>query len=339
MFGGIDPDTGHELKTSAFEVGFAPDQNKQVWLKCGAAPITRQPLDNHNQVRRELGDADDKFNLMMRHIQSTNDLSAHFLNEYGFDGSVFKVQIKEKKEPSRITVPHGQERIDAISKASTHGKLFHATGGTHLTCDDIFLATEKKVREGEISELTKKKEKVVQMQSVETCAKELLQREGPYNLVELKLILKYYQVKGCSSLKKPAAVAKFQEIISQGTPAPVYGNWTDADEQRLLDLTTKPISMGDTSLGRLQTVKKMELHAAVNKMSKGEREELRNKMKVADDMEVDAVPAPTVPIFPNANPNDDQIPPLPSAGTQLFPDDMSDGEVEIVADDINVHAM
>jgi hypothetical protein len=116
-------------------------------------------------------------------------------------------------------------------------------------------------------------------------------------------------------------------------------NSTDADEQRLLDLTTKPISMGDTSLGRLQTVKKMELHAAVNKMSKGEREELRNKMKVADDMVVDAVPAPTVPIFPNANPNDDQIPPLPSAGTQLFPDDMSDGEVEIVADDINVHAM
>ena len=86
-------------------------------------------------------------------------------------------------------------------------------------------------------------------------------------------------------------------------------------------------------------MKKMELHAAVNTMSKGEREELRNKMKVADDMVVDLVPAPTVPIFPNANPNDDQIPPLPSAGTQLFPDDMSDGEVEIVADDINVHAM
>mmetsp|Transcript_16699 Transcript_16699/g.24730 ORF Transcript_16699/g.24730 Transcript_16699/m.24730 type:complete len:172 (+) Transcript_16699:287-802(+) len=79
----------------------------------------------------------------------------------------------------RITVPHGQERIDAISKAATHGKIFHA-----------------------------------------------------------------------------------------------YANWTDADEQKLLTLTTKPISIGDTSLGRLRTVKRMELHAAINHMSKEEREEI-----------------------------------------------------------------
>jgi|EP01082_Thalassiosira_pseudonana_P008128 hypothetical protein len=336
VFGGIDPDTRHEVKTSAFEVGFAPLQNIRVWSKCGAAPITRAPLHNHDQVRRELGDADDKFNLMMRHIQSTNDLSAHFLNENGFDGSVFKVQIKEKKEPSRITVPHGQERIDAIAKASTHGKLFHATGGTHLTCDDIFIATEKKVREGKISELTKKREKVMQMRSVETGAKELLQKGGTYKLHELKVILKYYQVQRYSSMKRSEALAKFEEI--RGTPAPAYGNWTDADERELLDLTTKPISIGDTALGRHRTVKKMELHAAIHTMSKEEREELRNKLNVAEEMEVDEVAAPTVPILPNANPNDDQIP-LPSADTQLFPDEMSDDEVDTIADNNNVQAM
>eukprot|EP00984_Skeletonema_dohrnii_P018305 scaffold8528_cov85-Skeletonema_dohrnii-CCMP3373.AAC.1 len=324
VFGGIDPDTGHELETSAFEVGFAPDQNKRVWIKCGAAPLSRTPLDNHHQVRRELGDEDDKFNLKMRHIQSSNDLSIHFLNVNGFDGSAFKVQIKEKAKPKRITVPHGQERIDAISTASTHGKLFHATGGTHLTSDDIFIATEKKVREGEISTLTKKKEKFMQMQSVETDANELLERGPPYKLPELKAILKYHQVKGCSSFNKAAAEAKLQEIVGRGTHAPDYGDWTDADEQKLLTLTTKPITLGDTSLGRLRTVKRMELHAAINHMSKEEREDLRNKMNAADDMDVDVdvEPASIVPILPNLA--RESTPPTSAA--QLFPDEMSDGE-------------
>jgi len=149
VFGGIDPETGHELKTSAFEVGFHPEQNKRVWLICGAAPITRSPLKNHPQVRREVGDEDDAFNEMMRHMQSTNDLSTLFLTTAGFNGSAFKVQIAKKKEQKQITVRHSQERIDIISNQSTHGGLFHHTGGLHLTCDDMFIATEKKLREGE----------------------------------------------------------------------------------------------------------------------------------------------------------------------------------------------
>ena len=128
--------------------------------------------------------------------------------------------------------------------------------------------------------------------------------------------------------KRSEALAKFEEI--RGTPAPAYGNWTD--------LTTKPISIGDTALGRHRTVKKMELHAAIHTMSKEEREELRNKLNVAEEMEVDEVAAPTVPILPNANPNDDQIP-LPSADTQLFPDEMSDDDVDTIADNNNVQAM
>eukprot|EP00985_Skeletonema_marinoi_P029903 scaffold29589_cov171-Skeletonema_marinoi.AAC.1 len=102
-------------------------QNKRVWLICGAAPITRSPLKNHPQVRREVGDEDDAFNEMMRHMQSTNDLSTLFLTTAGFDGSAFKVQIAKKKEQKQITVRHSQERIDTISNQSTHGGLFHHT--------------------------------------------------------------------------------------------------------------------------------------------------------------------------------------------------------------------
>ena len=53
------------MKTSALEVGFNIDANKEVWIKCGAAHITRNPLVNHKQVRREIGDDDDEFNIMI----------------------------------------------------------------------------------------------------------------------------------------------------------------------------------------------------------------------------------------------------------------------------------
>ena len=65
---------------------------------------------------------------------------------------------------------------------------------------------------------------------------------------------------------------------------------------------TKPIYIGDTALGRKRQVEKMKLNAAINSMSREEREEreeVRKKLKVADEMEVTEVPAPAVAIRPN----------------------------------------
>ena len=61
---------------------------------------------------------------------------------------------------------------------------------------------------------------------------------------------------------------------------PTLSNWTDADEARLLHLTTKPIYIGDTVLGRHELVKKMELHAAVDSMSKEERDDKKVKVRM-----------------------------------------------------------
>ena len=62
---------------------------------------------------------------------------------------------------------------------------------------------------------------------------------------------------------------------------------------------TKPIYIGDTALGRKRQVEKMKLNAAINSMSREEREEVRKKLKVADEMEVTEVPAPAVAIRPS----------------------------------------
>ena len=102
-------------------------------------------------------------------------------------------------------------------------------------------------------------------------------------------------------MEAPAnAEVKLKDIISKGTPAPVYESWSDAEERRLIELMTKPIYIGDTALGRKRQVKKMELNATIGCMSKEERDELRKKLKTADEMEVNEVPAaPSVAIRPN----------------------------------------
>ena len=61
----------------------------------------------------------------------------------------------------------------------------------------------------------------------------------------------------------------------------------------------------------------MELHAAVDSMSKEERDELREKMKAADEMEVNDDEMSSVPILPNTK---------STPAADLFPDDMIDDE-------------
>ncbi len=144
VFGGTDLVSGVVVPCSAFEMGFSKEQNCAVWEKCGAAPLTRACLQSNSQVRRELGDDDDATNTAMLHIQESNNVSTHFLSRIGYNGKVFKNTIKKVNRKS-VTVRHSMERIAKIQKATTHGNLFHATGGGHLTDDDIFWLLKRRL--------------------------------------------------------------------------------------------------------------------------------------------------------------------------------------------------
>ena len=50
----------------------------------------------------------------------------------------------------RITVKNSQARVEALAKAKTHGAKFTATGGGHVTSDDMFKSMEMGVRENDI---------------------------------------------------------------------------------------------------------------------------------------------------------------------------------------------
>jgi hypothetical protein len=315
VFGGVDPVSNVVVSESAFEVGFSKERNCEVWKKIGAAPLTRACLQNHSHVRREMGDADDGTNNTMKLIQCTNDLSTYFLKEHGFNSDVFKVAIKKVRKQT-VTVRHSQERINAISQATSHGTLFHATGGGHLTDDDVFLGLQKKKVEEEIKRLKKTKDAAMRMGEIGTKAQAILQKPKSYTnytRAELSVLLSYYQIKGSSTMKKDAMIEKWKEILESRQTAPACGGWSDEDEKRLNHLTSQPITIGDTALGRHHKVIKRQVSNIITKMSKEERSELKRKLEQMED-EGDSQEG-SITVMPNVDakippPNPDEQQPL-----------------------------
>ncbi|KAL7474304.1 hypothetical protein ACHAW6_000283, partial [Cyclotella cf. meneghiniana] len=105
VFGGTDPVSGVVVPCSAFNLGFAKEQNCAMWKKCGGAPLTQACLQNNSQVRREMGDDEDATNTAMVHVQEPNNVSTHFLSRNGYNCLVFKNNIKKVSRKS-VTVQH-----------------------------------------------------------------------------------------------------------------------------------------------------------------------------------------------------------------------------------------
>ena len=121
VFGGTDPISLFVVE-SAFEFGFSREKNLNAWSKCGAAPLTRCCLENHSQVRREMGDDNDATNQMMQEIQTANDISTHFLTAHGYNGDVLKAMVKKVKRVA-VTAKHSEERINMIGEMTNHGPM------------------------------------------------------------------------------------------------------------------------------------------------------------------------------------------------------------------------
>jgi hypothetical protein len=152
------------------------------------------------------------------------------------------------------------------------------------------LAAQKKVVETEIKEMQKRKESAGKMLGVERKAREILVQTKAlqtYNIAELQVLLTYYQVMGLSGMKKDAMAAKRREIFDSQKDAPKCSNskWSATDEINLANLTSQPITLADTSLGRHEQTIKRQVKNVVTKMSREERQELRKKLEEMDEME------------------------------------------------------
>ena len=99
-------------------------------------------------------------------------------------------------------------------------------------------------------------------------------------------------------MKKDAMAAKWKEVLESQKDAPIFSKWSAADEINLAKLTSQPITLADTALGRHQQTIKRQVNNVITKMSQDERDKLRKKLNQMDEMDEDKH-SPLISVMPN----------------------------------------
>mmetsp|Transcript_448 Transcript_448/g.897 ORF Transcript_448/g.897 Transcript_448/m.897 type:complete len:213 (+) Transcript_448:207-845(+) len=181
-----------------------------------------------------------------------------------------------------LTVPHSRERIALIAESKSHGSLFLATGGAHITGDDFFKAAASNKRKEEISkmEVEKKKRLLFEKWSVEGLAV-LDQKKAVNDLIgsELEKLLLMYHIPKAKHGNKGEKKKKWEEIKQRNEPPPAFQPWGPDDEAELCNLCKMDIKMEDTALERMRLIEKLKTKGSINNMEICELNELEEKIK------------------------------------------------------------
>ena len=108
-------------------------------------PPDRNSLLN-KKVQRSIGDGDNEQQELVYFIQEQNTLACTALSHSVYNGDAMRVEIIPIAQTKVIMAPHTQEQIELLSEAKKHGQIFAATGGDHLTSNDVFKSIELKRR-------------------------------------------------------------------------------------------------------------------------------------------------------------------------------------------------
>jgi hypothetical protein len=94
-------------------------------------------------------------------IHEHNMMACMALTLAGYKSDVMKLTLKPAESTRVVTLANSQAPIELLSQAKSHGNIYAATGGGHLTSNDMFksialkqqkvlwekLAKDKKMRE------------------------------------------------------------------------------------------------------------------------------------------------------------------------------------------------
>ena len=166
-----------------------------------------------------------------------------------------------------------------------------ATGGCHLTHDDMLISIEMASRSKDAGEIEKEKKLRLGLQAAEESARAIL---ALGKLVEdlkgadLDVLLKWHQVKMEKGAKVPDKRRVWSEIVEEGRSPPSYEKWTEEDEERLMATAKSSLTLADTRFGREVATRKRELEASVDFMSREERERMIRKLHELNEEEAPA---------------------------------------------------
>ena len=118
--------------------------------------------------------------------------------------------------------------------------MFSVKVSGHLTCDDVFLITEKTVQKRDKKRLTTEKMKRERMMKVEAKAKHVLETKGVdgigWNVAELDAVLTWYnhpKPKRSTLTNKEEKINGWNELKAKGLKEPVaFTPWTDEEERK-----------------------------------------------------------------------------------------------------------
>ena len=97
----------------------------------------------------------------------------------GYQGRLLKVLREKAAYLLPITVTHTKERIELLAKASSHGHIFFATGGTYVTTDDLFCDAEVLVWDANIKVMEVRKTECDWLEKVAEEGKAVLELGKP----------------------------------------------------------------------------------------------------------------------------------------------------------------
>jgi hypothetical protein len=121
-----------------------------VYKKVGAATpegVTHACLNNPQVLRNISNNGDDDITQLHWSIQAGNDRSIHALKQAGYDAEYLQATLQQRaaETDQPVTQPNTLAQQQALANARGHGGRFHATGGMHVTSDDLFIAMEMTV--------------------------------------------------------------------------------------------------------------------------------------------------------------------------------------------------
>ena len=167
----------------------------------------------------------------MEKLNEANYLSTFNFTVAGYQGRLLKVQCEKAADLLPISMPHTKERMDILANASSHGKRFFETGGTHVTADDFFCAAEVPVWDANIKVMGVRKTECAWLEKVSKEGKAVLELGKPISALlksELTKMLECYtgdtdEQQGLKSEKD----TKWREIAMNRNAIPLlYEQWT-----------------------------------------------------------------------------------------------------------------
>jgi hypothetical protein len=261
VFGGKCPRTGVEMVDSSFTKAFSVEANLSCWQKCGAVPLTRQPLKS-NAVRREVpvgdaarivaNDAKDPKVALLKRLESMNHFYCDVLASHCFDSKLLRMDAPKRITYVAVTAPFSQQRVKAIKEAKTAGQLFYATGGRHINSDEFYKARELKKREPQIKAMEDlKHQKILYCKKQFTACQLIKQkveltwdREKLFTVKDIETLLKWKKVKPSSKWKK--------DLVEAYCAAPkpkIQKTWCRSEDKALQKMKMEVIALQETAVG------------------------------------------------------------------------------------------